>query len=160
MPPLAAFGAVVNRTQVSRGSVPGKTNSAHSLWLILKLKSCCFAHLLLKNSSPPLSSMFTVNSPPPPPTLLPTLERCKRGTICELPLLTCFKKTLSTGTNCCDCKLSFILGATADFVCFHTLGQSHIPMLFHCIKETSASRAFFTITIAFLSIFQLIALNL
>lgn len=49
-----------------------------------------FTYFLFKNSSPPLSWMFTVNIPPPPPTLLPTLERCKRGTICGLPLLTCF----------------------------------------------------------------------
>lgn len=55
-----------------------------------KTEELSFTHFLFKNSSPPLSWMFTVNIPPPPPTLLPTLERCKRGTICGLPLLTSF----------------------------------------------------------------------
>ena len=131
MPPLAAFGAVVNRTQGQQRLSTWQDQQCPLPAAYPETEELPFCSFAFRNSSPPLYSMFTVNSPPPPPTLLPTLERCKRGTICELPLLTFFKKTLSTGTNCCDCKLSFILGAAADFLCFHILGQSHMPMLFH-----------------------------
>lgn len=53
----------------------------------------------------------------------------------------CFQKTLSTGTNCCDCKLSFILDAVTGFFLLLTFWANPTFLCsFIATDKTSTSR--------------------
>lgn len=96
------------------------------------------------------------------PLFSPLWKGVKKAPYVDSLCSQCFQKTLSTGTNCCDCKLPFIPGCCYRLLLPLTF-WAHLTFLcsFIAIDKTSTFRnSYFTITTPFPSVLQHMAHDL
>lgn len=90
----------------------------HSLLLAYhETEELPFAHFLLKILHLPSLECLLSTSLLLLPLFSPLWKGVKEAPYVDSLCSQCFQKTLSTGTNCCDCKLPFILDAVTDSFC-------------------------------------------